>query len=83
MIASANRSACTADWNTENFGQKPSKGGIPARLNMKTNIAAASPGRLRAKPDSDASVSTARPSPSRICMTTRKQPSVITMYTAM
>jgi hypothetical protein len=72
------RSARTAASNTRNFGQKPNKGGTPARLNMKMAMPAASQGRVVERPDREAMLSTALPSESRILRTTRNEPKVIT-----
>ena len=76
--ASQVRPASTAALNTRNLGQKPNKGGIPARLNMNTAKASARAGRVRDMPDIDAIVSTGRPASSRIRSTQMKLPRVIT-----
>src|SRR3546814_8254154 len=56
ITASGTRSAATAALKTRNFGQKPNSGGIPASENMNTASAAASPGRVRDRPESEAIV---------------------------
>ena len=69
IIASGHMPTSTSASNTTNFGQKPNSGGMPARLNMNIANAAASPGRVRDRPDSAAIVSTGLPSASRIWRT--------------
>ena len=50
IVASTYWCASMAAENTANFGQKPSSGGMPARLNMNTASAAARPGLDRDNP---------------------------------
>src|SRR3546814_13829740 len=72
--ASQVRFASTAAVKTRNFGQKPNRGGTPARLNIKTAKAAASAGLVRERPEREASVSTGRPLASRISRPPGKAP---------
>ena len=57
ITASGNSPALTAASNTANLAQNPNSGGIPASENMKIASAAARPGRVRDRPESEAIVS--------------------------